>query len=39
MAAGFAIVMGVVMIPLGMLLDRLAHRMALRRWQKQTGGR
>ena len=38
-AAGFAIVMGIIMIPLGMLLDRLAHRMAVRRWQKQTGGR
>lgn len=39
MAAGFAIVMGIIMIPLGMLLDRVAHRMAVRRWQKQTGGR
>lgn len=38
-AAGFAIVMGIIMIPLGMLLDRVAHRMAMRRWQKQTGGR
>ncbi|MBM3665332.1 MAG: hypothetical protein FJW92_06030 [Actinobacteria bacterium] len=38
-AAGFAIVVGILMIPLGMLLDRLAHRMAVRRWQKQTGGR
>lgn len=38
-AAGFAIVMGILMVPLGMLLDRFAHRMAVRRWQKQTGGR
>jgi len=35
----YALIMGVLMIPLGMLLDRLAHRMALRRWEKQTGRR
>lgn len=35
----YALIMGVVMIPLGMLLDRVAHRMALRRWEKQTGRR
>ena len=28
-----------LMIPLGMLLDRVAHRMAMRRWEKQTGRR
>ncbi len=38
-AFAYAAIMGLLMIPLGMLLDRLAHRMALRRWQKQTGGR
>ena len=35
----YALIMGILMIPLGMLLDRLAHRMALRRWEKQTGRR
>jgi hypothetical protein len=35
----YALIMGVLMIPLGMVLDRLAHRMALRRWEKQTGRR
>lgn len=34
-----ALVMGVLMVPLGMVLDRMAHRMALRRWQRQTGKR
>ena len=38
-ALGFAVVMGIIMIPLGMLLDRMAHRMAMRRWEKQTGKR
>jgi hypothetical protein len=32
-----ALVMGALMIPLGMLLDRMAHRMAMRRWARQTG--
>ena len=35
----YALIMGIIMIPLGMLLDRLAHRMAMRRWEKQTGRR
>lgn len=35
----YALVMGLLMIPLGMVLDRFAHRMALRRWEKQTGRR
>jgi uncharacterized membrane protein len=34
-----ALVMGALMIPLGMLLDRMAHRMAVRRWERQTGKR
>jgi O-antigen/teichoic acid export membrane protein len=38
-ALTFALVMGVIMIPLGMILDRMAHRMAMRRWQRQSGRR
>ncbi len=34
-----ALVMGALMVPLGMLLDRVAHRMAVRRWERQTGKR
>lgn len=36
-AAVWAIGIAVIMIPLGMLLDRLSHRMAMKRWMKQTG--
>lgn len=35
----YALIMGVLMVPLGMLLDRFAHRMAVRRWERQTGRR
>lgn len=38
-ALTFALVMGVIMIPLGMLLDRMAHRMAMRRWERAGGKR
>lgn len=36
-AAVWAIGIAVIMIPLGMLLDRMSHKMALKRWMKQTG--
>ncbi|MEO2057673.1 MAG: hypothetical protein ACPHET_08745 [Miltoncostaeaceae bacterium] len=38
-AFAYAAIMGLLMIPLGMLLDRFAHRMAMRRWERQTGRR
>ncbi|MCU0306678.1 MAG: hypothetical protein MUE51_02725 [Thermoleophilia bacterium] len=28
----------VIMIPVGMMLDRLSHRMALRRWERRRAG-
>jgi hypothetical protein len=36
-ALGWAVGVAVLMIPLGMLLDRLSHKMAMKRWMKQTG--
>ncbi|MSO44414.1 MAG: hypothetical protein EXQ74_03750 [Thermoleophilia bacterium] len=37
MSLTFAVIMGVIMIPLGIFLDRLAHRMAVRRWKRRNG--
>ena len=36
-ALGWAVGVAVLMIPLGMLLDRMSHKMAMKRWMKQTG--
>lgn len=35
----WTVALGGLMIPLGMILDRFAYRMALRRWERQTGRR
>ncbi len=35
----YALIMGIAMIPLGMILDRVAHRMAMRRWERKMGRR
>lgn len=37
-ALAYTLVILVLMIPLGMLLDRVSHRMAMRRWRRQQGG-
>ena len=36
-AAAWAIGIAILMMPLGMLLDRMSHKMAMKRWMKQTG--
>ena len=36
-ALGWAVGIAILMIPLGMLLDRWSHKMAMKRWMKQTG--
>ncbi len=38
-AFSYALIMGVLMVPLGMVLDRVAHRMAVRRWERRMGKR
>ncbi len=36
-ASGWAVGVALVMIPLGMVLDRFSHKMAMKRWMKKTG--
>ena len=36
-ALAWAVGIAALMIPLGMLLDRWSHKMAMKRWMKQTG--
>ncbi len=36
-AFGWAVGVALVMIPLGMVLDRFSHKMAMKRWMKKTG--
>ncbi len=36
-ALGWAVGVALVMIPLGMVLDRFSHKMAMKRWMKKTG--
>lgn len=37
-ALAYTVVILALMIPLGMLLDRVSHRMAMRRWRRKQGG-
>ncbi len=36
-AMGWAVGVALAMIPLGMVLDRFSHKMAMKRWMKKTG--